>query len=115
MAGRQALVLTLALVAAALPSTAGENQSAAAAREGNLDNLSRLAQRTSVVGGVALVLLLVALVGVRIIDEVRRAYITSPQVDQAETWIVEHWQTWEENIADAVDRLFVRYYEERAR
>jgi len=115
MAGRQALVLTLAFVAAALPSTAGENQSAAVAREGNLDNLSRLALRPSVVGGVALVLLLVALVGVRIVDEVRRAYITSPQVDQAETWIVEHWQTWEENIADAVDRLFVRYYEERAR
>ncbi len=115
MEGRQALVLALAVVAAALPATAGENQSAAAAQEGNLDNLSHLAQRPTMVAGVALVLLMVAVVGVRIVDEARRTYVASPEVDRAEEWIAEHWGVWEKDLTDAVDRLFVRFYEERAR
>ena len=115
MESRQSLVLALALASAVLPGTVGENQSARAAHEGNLDNLARLGQRPSMVGGVALILLLVAIVGVRAFDEARRAYVASPYVAQAEEWLSERWGVWEEGLSDAVDKLFLRYYEERAR
>lgn len=109
------LVLTLALASAALPGTVGEVQSSRAASEGNLDSLSRLAQRPSMLGAMGLVLVLVAIVGVQAFDLARRAYLESPFVGQAQEWIAENWVAWEEDLGDTVNGLLRRYYEERAR
>lgn len=109
------LVLTLAVASAALPGTVGESQSSRSAAEGNLDSLSRLAQRPSMLGGMAIMLVLVAVVGVQVFDLARRAYAESPFVAQAQDWVVEHWAVWEEDLGEVVDGLWRRYYEERAR
>jgi len=107
-------IILFAASTAILPATAGAISSARSRQDAINDPRERHWLRRHFSAVVGIVLVFVALAGVRLVGPGLERYDLDRRVISVQQWVTDRWARWEDTFNGLWDELYIRYYDRRA-